>query len=152
MSTYRTISSISLLVACSWISLSGKAAQPVLQQLDPQGAQRGTEVEIAFVGQRFKDGPHQILLYEPGIQLGQIEVVDDKRVKCLLRLDKDCRIGRHALRLRTASGLSNLMTFHVGNLKEIAESEPNDAPDQPQELQLGVVVNGLVNDRDSDHY
>ncbi|MGI9428705.1 MAG: PPC domain-containing protein [Bythopirellula sp.] len=152
MSTYRTICSICLLITFSVLATSVQAAQPVLQRLQPQGGQRGTEVEVAFIGQRFKDGPHQILLYESGIQLSEIEAVDDKQVKCKLRLDENCRVGRHALRLRTASGLTNLFTFHVGNLKEIQESEPNDAADQPQTLETDVVVNGLVKDRDSDFY
>lgn len=141
-----------MLAAFGLPSLLGKAAQPVLQRLEPQGAQRGTEVEIACFGQRLKDGPHQILLYEAGIQPGEIEVVNDKQVKCKLRLEDDCRIGRHALRLRTASGLSNLFTFHVGNLKEIQESEPNDSAGKPQTLDTNVVVNGLVKDRDCDYY
>lgn len=132
------------------IATSTEAAEPVLQRLEPQGAQRGTEVEVALFGQRFKDGPHQILLYESGIELGDVQVVDDKQVKCVLRLDNDCRLGRHALRLRTASGLSNLFTFHVSNLKEIKEVEPNNLTDEPQEIATDVVVNGVVKDGDTD--
>jgi len=131
-------------------ALPTEAADPVLQQLVPQGAQRGTEVEVIFSGQRLGDGPHQVLLYDTGIEIGVVESIDAKQIKCLFRLTEDCRVGRHALRLRTASGLSNLVTFHVGSLKEIKEVEPNNRTEQPQAIATEVVVNGLVTMGDLD--
>ena len=128
------------------------AADPALQQLKPQGAQRGTEVEVVFSGVRLQGEPHQVLLYGTGIEVGKIEPVDGKQVKCVLRVAEDCRVGRHALRLRTASGLSNLVTFHVGNLKEIKEVEPNNSAEKPQAISTEVVVNGLVTAGDTDIY
>jgi len=136
--------------ALSTGALPSQAADPVLQQLVPQGAQRGTEVEVAFSGQRLGDGPYQVLLYETGIEVGGFETVDGKQAKTVLRVDKECRLGRHALRLRTASGLSNLVTFHVSNLKELKEVEPNNSVKQPQEIATDVVVNGLVTAGDTD--
>ena len=129
---------------------SSEAADPVLNQLRPQGAQRGTEVEVVFSGKRLGDGPFQVLFYEMGIEAGEVESLKGKQVKCVLKLDDTCRLGRHALRLRTASGLSNLVTFHVGNLKEIEEAEPNNSTDKPQEIATEVVVNGLVTVGDTD--
>ncbi|NOZ40421.1 MAG: hypothetical protein GXP24_09365 [Planctomycetes bacterium] len=140
--------------ACLLLSVAvpSLAADPVLQQLVPQGAQRGTEVEVLISGARFQDGPYQVLLYETGIEVGNVESVEGKQVKCVFRLAADCRLGRHALRLRTASGLSNLVTFHVSNLKEIKEAEPNNTSEQPQEIATDVVVNGLVTGGDTDVY
>ncbi len=129
---------------------SSFAAEPELQRLQPQGAQRGTEVEVQIFGVRIGDQPAQILLYEPGIDVEKIESVDAKQAKCVLKVAEDCRIGRHALRLRTASGLTNLMTFHVGSLKEIAEAEPNNSPAQPQTISTDVVVNGVIKTGDTD--
>ena len=129
-----------------------KAADPALRQLNPQGAQRGTEVEVTFSGVRLGHGPYQVLLYDTGIEVGEIKAVDGKQVKCVLRLDENCQIGRHALRLRTASGLSNLVTFHVSNLKEIKEVEPNNSPEQPQKIATDVVVNGMVTVGETDVY
>jgi len=121
-----------------------QAADPVLERLEPQGAQRGTEVTVEAFGQRLGDGPFQVLLYEAGIAVGEVQTVNDKQVKYVLCLDEDCRLGRHALRLRTASGLSNLFTFHVSNLKEIQEAEPNNTTDSPQTIATDVVINGVV--------
>ena len=120
------------------------AANPELRRLEPQGGQRGTEVEVKLHGVRLADQPEQILFYQPGIEVVKIESIDPNKVKCRLKIDEDCRLGRHALRLRTSSGLTNLLTFHVSNLKEIAEAEPNNTADQPQTLKNGVTENGVT--------
>ncbi len=130
--------------------LPTQAADPVLERLEPQGGQRGTQVTVQTFGQRLNDGPYQVLLYEAGIKVVTVQAVNGKQVKCVLRLDDDCRLGRHALRLRTASGLSNLVTFHVGNLKEIKEVEPYNQPATPQVISTGVVVNGVILEGDID--
>ncbi len=131
---------------------SSFAAEPELRGLQPQGAKRGTEVEVKISGVRIGDQPAQILFYEPGIEVDEIESVDAQQAKCVLKVAEDCRIGRHALRLRTASGLTNLMTFHVGSLQEIAEAEPNNSSAEPQEIATDVVVNGVIKTGDTDVY
>ncbi|MEM8945145.1 MAG: PPC domain-containing protein [Planctomycetota bacterium] len=136
--------------ACIALSTIVCAADPELRQLQPQGAQRGTEVEVKFRGVRLADQPEQILFYEPGIEAVAIEAIDDKKVKCRLSIEEDCRLGPHALRLRTSSGLTNLVTFHVGDLKEVNEAEPNNSSDEPQTIANEVVVNGVVNAGDID--
>ena len=132
-------------------AFSAEAASPVLQQLLPQGGQRGTEVTVLVSGQRLGDGPYQVLLYSTGIEVQSVQLAEDKKkVTCQLKLLDDCRLGPHALRLRTASGLSNLVTFHVSNLKEISEAEPNNTSEKPQEIATNVVVNGGISSGDID--
>ena len=43
-----------------------------------------------------------------------------------LKIAPDCPLGLHDLRVRTATGISELRTFSVGALKEINEVEPNN--------------------------
>src|SRR3982751_2183440 len=54
------------LVAC-W-SFTAVAATPQLTRVLPRGAQRGTEVELTFEGQRLADAA-EVMFYEPGITL-----------------------------------------------------------------------------------
>src|SRR5690606_40904 len=49
-------------------------------------------------------------------------------------------------------GISNVMTFHVGALPEMAEVEPNSEPTAPQVIPLGTVVNGVVKNEDVDFF
>lgn len=126
------------------------AAEPQLGRIVPLGGQRGTELDVALEGARLGDA-QEMLLYYPGIEVKQLTVADGK-VKARLAIAPDCRIGPHALRLRTASGISNLITFSVGALPEINEAEPNTDFAQPQQITPGVTINGVVENEDVDYF
>src|SRR5687767_9126948 len=128
-----------------------QAANPNLATISPRGAQRGTDVEVTFAGARLADA-QEILLYYPGITVKQFEVKGDNQVKTTLAIALDCRIGIHAMRVRTATGISDLKTFSVGLLPEVSEKEPNNLFDQPQPMQMGITINGLIPNEDVDYF
>ena len=130
---------------------SAHAADPRIGQVNPCGGQRGTEVDVVINGQRLADA-QEILLYYPGIRVANFEVVEGKQVKAKLAIAPDCRLGLHALRVRTASGISNLEQFSVGPLPEIQEAEPNSEFHEPQKIALNVTVNGVVQNEDVDYF
>ncbi|MEM9187420.1 MAG: PPC domain-containing protein, partial [Planctomycetota bacterium] len=132
------------------VAASAQAADPVVSQVVPQGGQRGSEVAIQLRGDRVGLRPEGLLFYEAGIELVGIEAKKPDVVEAKLRLTDACPLGRHALRLRTATGLSNLVTFHVGALPETVEAEPNDRVDQAQPIAYGAVVNGVVEQEETD--
>ncbi len=129
-----------------------QAASPRLGKISPQGAQRGTEKKITLSGQRLGQNPQEILWHDPGIEVRSLERIDDNQVAATLLVPENCPLGIHGMRLRTASGVSNLMTFHVGTLREIEEVEPNSLANNPQPIELGVVVNGIVTNEDVDYF
>src|SRR3990170_3258285 len=139
-----------LLAFCS--PLMAMAAGPRLDHLQPQGGQRGTEVAVSLIGGRIGQEPQEILFYEPGIEVRGIERIDDNQTKATLAIAADCQPGIHALRVRTATGLTNLRTFHVGTQPEIAEAEPNNEFAKPQAIALGAVVSGVVTNEDVDYF
>ena len=49
------------------------------------------------------------------------------QVQVTLRIAPDCRLGEYPMRLRTATGISEMHTFYVGALPNISEKEPNSA-------------------------
>jgi hypothetical protein len=127
------------------------AASPSLGTSTPAGAQRGTEVEVTFTGGNLADA-QEILFYEPGIAVKELTPVDEGQFKARLAIAADCRIGIHDLRVRTASGITNLRTFHVGALPEISEAEPNSDFAQPQAVSLNTTINGVVENEDVDYF
>lgn len=143
-------------VALAWVlaamCLTASAAEPRLDRLEPQGAQRGAEATIVLHGGRLGKEPGQLLFYREGIAVKELTSLDDNRAQAVLALAADCPLGIHAVRVRTSTGLSNLMTFHVGALPEMAEAEPNSEPATPQAAPLGTVVNGTVTGEDVDYY
>lgn len=139
-----------LAIQAFWIS-AAQAGNPSFGGMSPGGGQRGTEVEVVFSGSGLADAL-SLYFYEPGIEIKTWEVVGDNQVKALLAIAPDCRIGMHPLRIRGASGISNLRTFSVGALKEISETEPNSDFAQPQPIELDTTVNGVIANEDVDYF
>jgi hypothetical protein len=124
---------------------------PRLNGIAPYGAQRGTEIDVAFNGDDLEDA-QEVMFYYPGIKVLSLEAGNEKTIKTRLQIAPDCRIGIHAMRIRTATGISNLRTFSVGALPEVAEVEPNSEFTTPQKINLDVTVNGFVENEDVDYY
>jgi len=128
------------------------AAAPAITLITPRGGQRGTELEVTFNGPNLGDAA-EILFYEPGITLvGEPRIVDANNAVFKFNIAADCAVGTHALRLRTRTGLSNLMLFSVGNLPERNEVEPNNFPSEAEVSELNNTINGVVNSEDVDYY
>lgn len=130
---------------------AARGASPTLGAISPRGAQRGTEAELTFSGDRLSDA-QELLLYSPGVTVSKLEVVNNNTVKAKLTLAPDCRLGEHHARLRTLTGVSELRTFYVGALPTLAEAEPNSEFDKPQKIPLNVTVTGVVENEDVDYF
>jgi hypothetical protein len=147
-----TLCSLALFMLASFVCVAPtSAANPSLGSLAPLGAQRGTEVEVTFNGARLGDAK-DLLLYYPGITVAEIKAEGETKVKAKLKIAPDCRLGIHAFRIRTATGLTNLRTFNVGPLTEITEKEPNNDFAVPQKIDLDVTVNGSIGNEDVDYF
>lgn len=127
------------------------AAQPALSRLSPVGVQRGTESELSLIGARLGDA-EELLFYEPGIEVLSLAAEKDNQVQVKLRIAAEARVGLHAVRLRTKTGLSDIRLLAVGHLPQISEEEPNSAFDSPQAISLGVTVEGVVQSEDVDYF
>jgi hypothetical protein len=127
------------------------ASSPVLSNIIPRGGQRGTVVDVVFNGQRLDDA-QEVMIYEPGIEVAEFAVVNDKQVKAKLKIAADCVLGTKHIRLRTASGLSDLRTFRVGALPAVAEVEPNSEFIKPQVIANNVTVEGIIQNEDVDYF
>ncbi|MEX2027624.1 MAG: PPC domain-containing protein, partial [Pirellulaceae bacterium] len=146
-----TTTFLSLAIVAALLPACARAVEPALGNIVPYGVQRGVETEVQFQGARLADAK-EILFYSPGITVTSLEVVNDNAIKTKLNVAADCRMGIHAARVRSASGISNLMTFTVGPFPEVAEVEPNNDFAQPQAVSLGVTVSGVVQNEDQDFY
>lgn len=142
-----------LLSLCVLCALRGElfSASPSLGAIQPRGGQRGTEAVLTFAGGRLAD-TQEVLVYYPGISVKKLEVVNDGAVRATVAIAPDCRLGEHAFRLRTASGVSDLRTFWVGALPSVDEKEPNTEFDKAQPIPLNVTVHGVVDGEDADHF
>lgn len=148
----RWAGACSLALAIQFVAVTtAEAASPQLNGATPRGAQRGTEVEVTLNGARLEDAK-EILFYETGIEVTKLEQPNANTVKATFKIAEDAKLGSHRLRIRTASGISELRPFFVGALAEIQEKEPNTDFFQPQEIPLNVTVNGVIQNEDVDFF
>ena len=110
-----------------FLALRAFGIAPHLANIAPAGGQRGSEVEIAFEGERLQDA-EEILSYEPGVEVVKLLSVSNKIVRAQVKLLQDSPLGEHHLRLRTTTGLSDIRTFFVGPFPVVEEVEPNKHP------------------------
>ena len=143
----QAVFSFVLLAICS----TTHAAAPSLTGIRPTGFQVGAEVDVSFTGARLGDA-QELLFYSPGIQVVELKAEKDNVVTARLAVSPDCRMGVHAVRLRTATGISGLRTFTVGPLPEVPEKEPNNDFASPQAVAFGCTVSGVVQNEDVDYY
>ncbi len=137
--------------AFAWVLLPclSLATAPLLKDISPTGGQRGTELTLSFAGERLQD-TKEVICYEPGIEIKQLELVTNKVVKAQVRILPECALGEHHLRLRTDSGVSELRTFAVGPFAVVDEIEPNNDSAKAQNVALNTTVVGVIQNEDVD--
>ncbi len=145
----RVLCAVLFTLCIAWPSAEG--ADPSVSALQPFGIQRGTEATLVLSGARLADAK-SVLLYRPGVKLIEVKATADNRVEAKVSVAPDCSLGLHAIRLRTATGLSNLRLFSIGALKETAEKEPNNDFAQPQLIELNTTVSGVIQNEDVDYF
>jgi hypothetical protein len=131
--------------------LCARAVSPKLNSISPAGGQRGTEVDLNFAGSRLDD-LREIVFHTPGLELLKVEAAKTNSVKARVRIAADCRLGEHLLRLRTATGVSELRSFYVGPFPTVKEIEPNNDPKKAQSISLDTTVAGTTGQEDVDFY
>jgi hypothetical protein len=129
--------------------LSASATSPRLTGVSPAGGQRGTEVELRLTGARLDDMP-EVVFVRAGIQLGKILAVKTNSIRAVARISADCPLGEHQVRVRTATGVSDLRTFWVGAYTNVSEFETNNTTTSAHRVPLGVTVNGTAGGEDVD--
>jgi hypothetical protein len=130
--------------------LAAWAADPSLNAVSPTGVQRGTEVELTFRGANLAKA-QELLFYSPGFTVKSLTPADNN-VKALVAVAPDCRLGIHAVRLRSLQGVSDLRTFTVGILPEVKEVEPNNDFNAPQAVPLNSTISGIIQSEDIDQF
>lgn len=141
-------------------------AFPTLTSASPQGGQRGAALDVVLTGERLGaasavvfsvDGIDATVTSHTGRKTvtftgGGVsgDIPDEGRLAIQVVVAADAPVGIHSVRVSTPDGVSNALPFVVGDLPEVAESEPNDAPEAAQELSLPVTVGGTVASKDDE--
>jgi hypothetical protein len=130
-------------------AITASASSPHITSVLPTGGQRGTELEIKFAGERLED-TQEIISYETGIEVLKLVSVTNQAVSAQIKITAQCSLGEHHLRLRAASGFSELQTFLIGPFPVVSEVEPNNDPSTAQKVPLNTTVTGVIQNEDVD--
>ncbi len=141
--------------ACLLLLLAGasRAAAPVIEELRPRGAQRGTAVTLTLSGVGLGEGGN-IISSLPGSFAPLTPMA--RSLPFLVEVRPDAPVGLYPVRVRTRDGLSNLLLFSVGAFPEVTEDEPqpysNDSPETARQVPTPVTINGALRGADRDYY
>ena len=141
-----------LIVVSTFLFLAGQAfCAPKLKYISPAGGQCGTEVEVTFFGDYVQD-TKEVVFYEPGIKL--VKIVERKKnvLKTVLKLEKNCRLGQHMVRLLGKDQFSNASVFSVSQFPSKKEKEDNGSFEAAEEVSMNVTVDGVINNEDIDYF
>ena len=138
-------------------------AAPMLEQLEPRGAQRGTAVKLTLIGTGLTSDTEILTTLPAGIT--HLTAPKEKgragrELPFLLEIAADAPINSFPIRVQTKSGLSNILLFTVGAFPESVEEESvaeiadplNDSQDTAQFVETPIVVNGTISPGDRDFY
>ena len=138
-----------------------------VERVTPRIGQRGTTVDVVIQGVHLVD-PKEIIFDRPGIRAVAIEPMTklpkttglmhgariEEEVKCRFEIAPDCAPGEHRFRLRTATQLTSLATFHVTpfpTADELEAKEPsNGTPATAQSVPGNVTIRGRLSDSAKD--
>jgi hypothetical protein len=133
---------------------TGFAAAPRLNQLNPGGGQRGTELDVVFRGTNLADA-EEVMFYSAGLEVLSLQVPEGNKgdqLRVRLKIAEDCQLGPQRIRVRTRTGLSDLKLFQVGALPVVDEKEPNTSLAQSQSIPRSVTVHGRIDREDVDYF
>jgi len=132
-------------------SLAG-AAPPVLNSLEPWGAQRGKAVTLTLRGQYLAEGA-KIVSTLPATFTPLASEAPGKTLPFLVEIQPDTPVGLYPIRIQSPSGISNILLFSVGTFPEMKEKEPNESAEAAQKLsQTPLILNGNLKPADRDFY
>jgi hypothetical protein len=150
------LSGLVAVTACGLLANAASAKD--VEWVRPRIGQRGTTVEVVIQGMHLAD-PQELVFYKPGIRAVRVEPLPkmehprglvhggrvEEQVKAVLEIAPDCEPGEHPFRLRTATALSVLTTFHVSPFPVVAETTAaNDTIATAQAVEPNVTVYGTV--------
>lgn len=135
------------------------AEAPMLEQMHPPGAQRGSALTLTLSGKSL-GGNLKVLSSLPAsftplaAQAPDAPAQDVESAAFLVEVRKDAAPGLYPVRVHSDRGLSNVLLFSLGEFPEVNEDKggSNDTPAGSQSVPVPVTVNGNLEGPDRDVY
>ena len=113
---------------------------PAIERLVPTGGQRGTSVDVKFIG---KAGDSQLKVLTATDTLSF--AIAENKESAVVMISAEARPGIHWLRFCNEFGATELKPFVIGLIPESMETEPNARIAEAQTVVLpSVTINGVL--------
>jgi hypothetical protein len=145
------------LACCAGIAHSADTRGYLVERTLPRAGQRGTTVEVIIQG-AFVRNPKEVMFFGPGIRAVSLETIPNlqhrvglahgwfinEQMRCKFEIAPDCPLGAHPFRVRTATEISSLGTFHVTPFPCVDENEKGQYENDTLEKAMPVTPNVTV--------
>jgi hypothetical protein len=155
-----------IVIAACWVLLAAPAtafAVMHIEAVSPRIGQQGTTVEVTIQG-AFLKGAREVIFYRPGIRATKITELPDlkyrvglahgnyieEQISCQFEIAADCPPGEHPFRVRTATEITTVGTFHVTPFPVIDDTDreaggpKNDTRETAQAVTPNVSIQGRI--------
>ncbi|MEZ6048586.1 MAG: hypothetical protein R3C11_24025 [Planctomycetaceae bacterium] len=138
-----------LLITLSPLQSEAQLLTTTLRSVSPMGAQVGSTVEIKINGGAETAEVTRLLFNHPGITAqpkmsGEGEAAKPVPQQFLVNIAPDVPAGIYEIRGDGFFGVSNPRRFHISNLSDAQETEPNNSFEQATAVTLEQVANGVI--------
>lgn len=132
---------------CAALALTAAAfaaAPPTLNELQPRGAQKGRPFTLTVVGRELGEGATIVSnLPASFTSLGSDKPgMESRRASFLVEPTGDWNVGVYTVRVKTQSGLSNILLFSIGAFPELFEEESREGslPNQNDSIEKAQTI------------
>ena len=155
-----------VVIATCWALLTAPAtafAVMHIEAVSPRIGQQGTTVEVTIQG-AFLKGAREVIFYRPGIRATKITELPnvqyrvglahgnyiEEQISCQFEIAADCPPGEHPFRVRTATEITTVGTFHVTPFPVIEDTDreaggpKNDTLETAQAVSPNVSIRGRI--------
>lgn len=119
------------------------AVPPSVESAYPVCAQVGQTFTLTITGSRLSK-PADVLFYRPGVKLSKFTPVDDSTLKVELVSSPEAPLGAHPFRLRTETGASEILQFHLVRNPVILQKSGNNSMAKAQAVPVPCAVTGIL--------
>jgi hypothetical protein len=147
---FRAPTSALAAFALTWLLASFASAMPapVLSSTEPLAIQRGQSQEVTLNGQHLASVQSVTFPDARGLEVTLIPPPTtqptDGQVRLKLTAASDAALGERELRVVSPGGVSQPLRVAVGQYPTVAEHEPNNTPDQGQDVPLPATLVGKI--------
>jgi hypothetical protein len=153
----RLIALLSVMTtALASVAVFAQTSYPMVMFAYPSAVERGKTTEVTVNSRFTMYGAYKVLIEGAGVSA---EIVDPgakmdpskpgtkpavENLNLRITVAPDAALGDREFRIATPQGVSSVGIISITDTPCALETEPNNAPDKPQKIELPVVVNGKV--------